>query len=223
MDTIRLEFHAHTIFSKDSLTRPKALIEACHRKGIDRLVVTDHNTIRGALECKNLAPELVIIGEEIMTNQGELLAAFVREEVPGGLPAVEAIRRLQEQGAFISVSHPFDFTRSGHWKLTDLELIAPHVDAIEIFNARCLSMKFNARAAAFAKERGLPGTSGSDAHGLIELGAATQFVPDFNDADGLRKSIRQATYRNQLLPSWTRLVSRIAVIYKALFKPVISF
>jgi hypothetical protein len=34
------------------------------------------------------------------------------EEVPPGLTPHEAIRRLRDQGAFISVSHPFDTTRS---------------------------------------------------------------------------------------------------------------
>ena len=105
---LRVEFHTHTIFSKDSLTRPESFLRACRDKGIDRVVVTDHNTTDGALACQRLDPERVIVGEEIMTQKGELLAAFVTEEIPKGLPAPEAIARLREQGAFISVSHPFD-------------------------------------------------------------------------------------------------------------------
>lgn len=217
MTQIRLEFHAHTVYSKDSLTRPQALVAGCRRKGIDRIVITDHNTIRGAAACRELAPELVIVGEEIMTQQGEILAAFVSEEIPRGLHALEVIDRLKGQGAFISVSHPFDITRSGHWKAADLMMIAPLVDAIEVFNARCISPKFNTQAAAFAAEYGLPGTVGSDAHGVIELGAATQVVPDFHDAEGLRSAIRQAAHRVRLSPPWMRLISRNAVIRKALF------
>ena len=45
---LRVEFHCHTIASQDSLTRPATLVEACRRKRIDRVVVTDHNTIAGA-------------------------------------------------------------------------------------------------------------------------------------------------------------------------------
>lgn len=217
MKQIRLEFHAHTLWSKDSLTRPHKLIEGCRRKGIDRIVVTDHNTIRGAVACQEIASDLVIIGEEIMTQQGEILAAFVREEVPRGLHALEVIDRLKDQGAFISVSHPFDVTRSGHWKPADLKMIAPLVDAIEIFNARCISPKFNSLAAAFAAEYELPGTVGSDAHGVIELGAATQTLPEFRDAAGLRSAIRKAEYRVHLSPPWMRLISRKAVIRKAIF------
>ncbi|MBM3126297.1 MAG: PHP domain-containing protein, partial [Chloroflexi bacterium] len=45
-----LEFHCHTHVSKDSLVRPADLVKACRSKGIDRVVITDHNSIRGALE-----------------------------------------------------------------------------------------------------------------------------------------------------------------------------
>jgi predicted metal-dependent phosphoesterase TrpH len=110
---LRVEFHCHTRFSKDSLTRPRALVDTCRRKRIDRLVVTDHNTIAGARAAHALAPELVIVGEEIMTTRGEILAAFVSEEVPMGLSPSETIRLLKDQGAFISVSHLFDKWRSG--------------------------------------------------------------------------------------------------------------
>ena len=58
---------------------------ACRDKGIDKLAITDHHSIRGALELRAIAPDLVIVGEEVMTTQGELLAYFVEEEVPRGL------------------------------------------------------------------------------------------------------------------------------------------
>jgi len=68
------EFHCHTIHSPDCLTTPQTLVATCQRKGIDRVVVTDHNTIIGALKAKELDPERVIIGEEIMTTEGPLIA-----------------------------------------------------------------------------------------------------------------------------------------------------
>ena len=113
MTHLRVEFHCHTIASKDSLTRPRDLVDTCRRKGIDRVVVTDHNTVAGARAAHVLDPELIIVGEEIMTTRGEILAAFVSEEVPIGLSPQETIRRLKDQGAFISVSHPFDRWRAG--------------------------------------------------------------------------------------------------------------
>src|SRR6266542_3450419 len=133
-----VEFHCHTNASKDSLTRPEDLVTAARQKGIHRLVITDHNTIAGARAAQALNPELVIVGEEIMTDRGEILASFVTEEIPTGLTPQETIRRLKEQGAFISVSHPFDKFRSGGWEEVDLLEILPSVDAIEVFNSRCM-------------------------------------------------------------------------------------
>ena len=133
-----VEFHCHTNASKDSLTEPADLVTAARRKGIDRLIITDHNTIAGARAAQALNPELVIVGEEIMTTRGEILASFVQEEIPAGLTPHQTIRRLRDQGAFISVSHPFDRLRKGAWLEQDLERIIDQVDAIEVFNARCI-------------------------------------------------------------------------------------
>ncbi|NUQ59665.1 MAG: PHP domain-containing protein [Anaerolineales bacterium] len=91
---ISLEFHSHTSTSKDSLTEPADLIRAARRKGLDRVVVTDHNSIAGARAAQSLDPELIIVGEEIMTTRGEILAAFVTEEIPAGLTPLETIRRV---------------------------------------------------------------------------------------------------------------------------------
>lgn len=189
---LKVDFHCHTSYSKDSLCSPEKLLATCQRKGIERVVVTDHNTILGALHAQTLDPQRVIVGEEIMTLEGELLAAYVTEEVPRGLPAEEAIARLRAQSAFISVSHPFDVQRSGHWKKTDLLRILPLVDAIETFNARCLLKEYNTQAQAFATEHNLPGTVGSDAHAAFELGRATLLLPDFHDAESLKAALPNA-------------------------------
>ncbi len=209
---LRTEFHCHTIHSKDSLTTPEALVAAARRKGIERLIVTDHNTIAGALACQALDPQRVIVGEEIMTTRGELLAAFVQEEIPAGLPPQEAITRLRAQGAFISVSHPFDRFRNGHWALPDLLDILPLVDAIETFNARCLWPGFNTQAQRFAQEHGIPGTVGSDAHAAFEVGRASLWLPDFHDAASLKAALREASPAQLTLSMpWVHLTSRYAV------------
>jgi len=213
-DLCLVEFHCHTIYSKDSLTLPAQLIESCRRKGIDRVVITDHNTIAGAKTAQKMAPELVIVGEEIMTQGGELLAAFVQEEIPPGLPAVKTIDILRDQDAFISVSHPFDRFRSGHWRLSELQEISTLVDAIEIFNARCFPGKFNRLAKEFASQNNLAGTVGSDAHAVSELGTAVQFLRPFTSAAELKSAIWGAIYVTNLSPPWVRLNSRYAVVRK---------
>ncbi len=207
---LSVDFHCHTSTSKDSLTSPEQLVRVSGRRRLDRLVVTDHNTIAGALAAHNLAPELVIVGEEILTTRGEILASFVTEEIPFGLSPQETIERLRLQGAFISVSHPFDSWRSGAWKVEDLLEIAPLVDAIEIFNARCMASVSNQQASEFARQHGIPGTAGSDAHASFELGAAVLVLPQFSSPEELRKVIREGKVRGRLSPFWVHFASRVA-------------
>jgi hypothetical protein len=213
---LSVEFHCHTVFSKDSLTSPRKLVETCRRKGIDRVVVTDHNTIAGALAAQKLDPELVIVGEEIMTTRGEILAAFVKEEIPRFLSPQETIRRLKEQGAFISVSHPFDRLRDGAWKEKDLLEILLEVDAIEVFNSRCMNPRFNRDAQAFAEEHNIPGTVGSDAHAAFEVGRSLLLLEQFEGPEEMRQVIRRGVPKTRLSSLWVHLASRYAVIFKAL-------
>jgi len=209
-----VELHCHTIFSKDSLTQPRDLVAACHRKGIDRVVVTDHNTIAGARAAQALDPELVIVGEEIMTTRGEILAAFVSEEIPRGLSPEETIRRLKEQGAFISVSHPFDEWRRGGWQEADLLEILPQVDALEVYNSRCMLPRFNREARQFAEKHNLAGTVGSDAHATFELGQSLMVLEPFEGPEGMRRVIRAGRPKVHWSPPWFHFSSRYAVIYK---------
>ena len=211
---LRVEFHCHTMYSKDSLTSPEKLVKACHRKGIDRVIITDHNTIAGACAAQELDPELVIVGEEIKTTRGEILAAFVTEEIPADLSPQETIRVLKEQGAFISVSHPFDIYRGGHWEEADLLDILPDVDAIEVFNSRCWSPEFNKQAHVFAEEHDIPGTVGSDAHAPLELGRSILLLEQFQGPDELRKVIRKGIPKVRWSSPWVHFISRYAVIRK---------
>jgi predicted metal-dependent phosphoesterase TrpH len=214
MDHLCVEFHCHTHASKDSLTQPRVLVETCRRKGIDRVVVTDHNTIMGARAAQALDPERIIVGEEIMTTRGEILAVFVSEEIPKGLTPQETIRRLKEQGAFISVSHPFDKWRSGGWREADLLEILPQVDAIEVYNSRCMLPRFNREARRFAENHGIAGTVGSDAHAAFELGRSLLVLEPFEGPEGLRSVIRTGMQKVKWSPPWFHFSSRYAAIQK---------
>jgi predicted metal-dependent phosphoesterase TrpH len=192
------------------MTSLESVLAVCHKKSIQRLAITDHNTIFGARLAHQLAPEMIIIGEEIMTQQGELLALFLQEEIPAGLPPIEAINQLRAQKAFISVSHPFDRMRRGHWSPNDLEHILPLVDAIEIFNSRCMLPWFNWQAATFARLHGLCGTAGSDAHTPGEIGGALLSLPFFSNGEELRQVLPQANYHLHLALPWVHFYSRYA-------------
>jgi len=205
-----VDLHAHTLWSKDCLMPFDRIIRVCEQRGIDRIAITDHNTADGALAMQKIAPELVIVGEEIMTTQGEILAYFVQEGIPADLSPDETIRRLRDQGAVISVSHPFDQLRKGAWREEDLLKIIDRVDAIEIFNARCMIPSDNDKAIAFAQRHNLIGTAGSDAHTTSEYGRAMTRMQPFEGPADFLASLRQAEYIKHLSPFYVHFGSKAA-------------
>ena len=213
---MRVELHCHTCYSSDSLMLPAKVLEVCRQRGIDRVAITDHNTIEGALRASKLDPERVIVGEEIRTQKGELIAYFVREEVPPGLEPEQAIERLRSQGAFISVSHPLDKLRSKNWSIEDLRSILPLVDALEVFNARSWCSLSDRRAAGLVAEYGLLGTAGSDAHAYAEIGRAIMRMPVFDSAEEMRNALANAQITGRRSMPLVHLASRYASVRKSL-------
>jgi predicted metal-dependent phosphoesterase TrpH len=211
---LKVDFHCHSIYSPDSLNNIRGLARSAGKAGLDRLVITDHNSIKGAIEAKKINPDPFIVGEEIKTTKGEILAVFVKEKVPAGLTPEETIYLLREQGAFISVSHPFDPYRG--WKRRDLEEISPLIDAVEVFNSRCFAKEMNDLAGDFAREHGLGGTIGSDAHLLSEVGSSYVELPYFDDAATLKEALFSGIPHTNLSSPMVRLGSRFALAVKSL-------
>jgi predicted metal-dependent phosphoesterase TrpH len=210
MPTLKVDLHMHTCASPDGALHPRDVIRVARQKGLDRICITDHNRLDGALAAHRLAPEFVIVGEEIKIDRRcEILAFFVQEWVPPGLSAQETVERLHAQGAVISISHPFDRHRNQPWEESWLEEILPCLDAIETFNARAVHAEDNARAAAFAAAHNLPATAGSDAHTAMEIGAAYLELPAFTTADEFRAALPQAVICGQLSPAWVHFFSTV--------------
>jgi predicted metal-dependent phosphoesterase TrpH len=204
----KVDLHSHTIFSRDCLTRPEALIERARAIGLDKLAITEHNNLAGAIYAKKLAPDLIIVGEEIKTTHGEIIAYFVTEEVPKGLSPQETIRRLREQGAVISIPHPLDSLRRSAMGLENVLSVLDDVDALEVRNARCVRAADNEAARLLAVEHKKLHTAGSDAHILSELGQCHMLMPPFEDnAESFRQALTGAEVEGVISPFWPHLAS----------------
>ena len=213
---MKVDLHVHTCYSKDSLTSLEAVIEACRKRGLDKVAITDHNTIAGALALREMAPDLVIVGEEIKTNAGEIIAYFLEEEVPKGLPLQEAIARVRQQGGVVGVPHPLDRLRHEAMELPHLLTIIEQVDLLEVFNARTIFSSDNRRALDLAREQGILASAGSDAHTACEIGRAYVEMPAFNDQEEFLPSLAQGqivgrltTPLIHLASTWAKLIKRL--------------
>jgi predicted metal-dependent phosphoesterase TrpH len=169
-----IDLHCHTNASFDSLADPVAVVKAAAKQGMTHLAITDHDRIEGALRARDAAPEglTVIIGEEIRTADGDLVAVFLERAVAPHRPARETIEEVRAQGGLVGIPHPFDTYRGSMLKDPRLEAIASLVDWVEAYNARVVGGSGNEKAQAFAREVGLPGVAVSDAHSVLEVGVA---------------------------------------------------
>jgi predicted metal-dependent phosphoesterase TrpH len=187
----RVDLHAHTSASADGLTRPGELVRRAAAAGLHRIAVTDHGEIHGALRAREAAGgERVIVGEEIGCACGtELVALFLHERIPQGLPIAETAARIRGQGGVVYAPHPFAYRRRAAWHA---ERALAHADVAEAFNARAFLPEWNRRAAAAAAALGMPAAAGSDAHLPWEIGRAWTEIPPFEDAAELRAVLHAA-------------------------------
>jgi len=212
----RVDLHAHTIFSKDSLTHVQALIDRARAVGLQRIAVTEHNRLDGALRARELAPDLVIVGEEVKTaTGGEIIGYFLKEAIPKGLTPVETIARMRAQDAFITIPHPLDSLRRSAMGREETLKIIHLVDALEVRNARCVRPADNDAALALAREHGKLVTAGSDAHIPYEVGHCYMEMPPFEEnAASFAAALAQGSPVGEVSPFWPHLMSTWAKIRK---------
>ncbi len=211
------DLHLHTDASPDSLLSPVELLEACSRRGLAGVAVTDHNTIKGALEVLRLASTglQVIVGEEVETLQGEVLGLFLREEVPARIDVWETARAIRTQGGLVGVPHPCDSWRhvlSLEWveELARTGLL----DFIEGRNGRVPSQESNRRAEALGRRLALPMTAGSDAHSSREVGACTVLMPAFSGPQEFLAALSQGRLLGRPSPPWCKVGSMVARLHR---------
>lgn len=194
----QVDLHSHTRFSPDANTDPRALVERAREVGLDRIAITDHGTIEGALVARDADPELVIVGEEIRCRcRTELIGLFLRERVPQRLSLEETVERIRDQGGVVYAPHPYAYARQA---LRRARRALDVADAVEAVNARAFLRVWNRAAMRAAERRSLPAAAGSDAHFAFEIGRAYAAMPAFRTPaefraalDGARPVWRQAS------------------------------
>jgi predicted metal-dependent phosphoesterase TrpH len=180
------------MWSGDSTTTPDELAEAVAESGLDVVCITDHGTIKGALDLTTTLDCRVIVGQEQRTPEGELIGLFLTERIqPGCRTAREAAVQIRRQHGLVYVPHPYDPMRN-RLQAAALERLAADelIDLIEVRNAKTSLEHLNAEAAATALRLGLAACAGSDAHVPEALGAAYVEVGGFEGAASFLEAVR---------------------------------
>jgi hypothetical protein len=191
------------------------IVARCLQTGINCVAIADHHSITGALKLKEVAPFKVIIAEEIMTPLGELMGLFLTEEIPRGLPAQETIARIKSQGGLVNIPHPYGHSFRENKKLLSQEILS-QVDLIEVFNSRVPFPNSSAKALRLASQYGLPGSAGSDAHTIREIGRAYVEMPEFNGPEDFlacltrgKISGRKSSPSVHFISAWWKIRKRV--------------
>ena len=188
---LKADLHIHTEYSMDCSTPLEQVISRCLEKGINCIAIADHGTAEGALKMQNIAPFPVIVAEEILTPHGEIMGMFLKESIPSGLSIEQTISQIKAQGGLVCIPHPFDMLRHSSLNGRILEEIAEQIDVVEVFNARNPLPMGNSKAQNFALKYGIPGSAGSDAHTLYEIGNAYVEMPEFAGRDDFLQALAE--------------------------------
>src|ERR1700694_1071564 len=189
---LRVDLHLHSVFSHDGRSSLAALVERCRELGLDRIALTDHNTVEGALELARMAPELAIIGEEARTREGEVIGLFITGRLAPYLMAEEVMDVIHEMGGLTYVPHPMDRHRA-HFRPERVVELADRIDIIETNTPWC-ARAAHAAAAGLAADLGKVAATGSDAHAVEELGRSWMEIDDYTDAADFLKKRRGARH-----------------------------
>lgn len=219
----KADLHLHTTYSDGHSTPAQLIHHVLNRTTLRIIAITDHDQIDGAYEAQKHAEGTdvhVIIGEEVSTREGHLLAYFIHERIRPGMSARDTITAIHEQGGLAVAAHPYDWmVRSlGHFGLLTHAAEGHrfwHFDAIEALNASLRPRYANIRAAHAARALNLPMIGGSDSHLLDTIGYGYTVFPGHSPAH-LRQAI--ATHQTtvdgtfwsmgDMLAAGSRLVQR---------------
>jgi predicted metal-dependent phosphoesterase TrpH len=206
---VRVDCHLHTAESGDAVTTIDQLAEQVHRNRLDVICITDHNLTSAAVAAAERGiGARVIVGEEIRTQQGDLIGLFLTERIPYVLPLAEVTGRIRAQGGLIYLPHPYDRGRSSLGDTTELLCREGLADVVEVFNAKVEDQEVNEQAARVATRYGVAGGAGSDAHDPEGIGAAYLEMPDFDGPAAFLAALHQAVVTGEYRPHAVRYARR---------------
>ena len=186
---IYADLHIHTTYSDDSSILPKTLVETLVKHSFVKVAaVTDHDTVRGCNITKQLAsayPDILIIpATEISTPSGDIVILGTQEMPPQPWTVENVVDFARERDYVSVVAHPYR-----EYGMGDLARNYK-VDAIEVLNGGS-SQSANDEARELAKQMGLPGTAGSDAHQPAELCSVYTEIQASMDVDEILHAIKR--------------------------------
>jgi len=192
----------HTLYSDGTMEVQALLDQVEHHTDLDLVAVTDHERIDGALRARELhaAGDYhfgLVVGEEITTRRGHLLALFLEERIPPLRPLEETIERIHDQGGLAIAAHPMAPLTPSLGRRSLLRLHhdpdAMHrLDGIEMLNPSVAGRARRPHRHALNQVMELAAVGNSDAHVLEHIGTGWTWFAGAS-ADDYRRAIAERT------------------------------
>jgi len=197
----RADLHIHTLASDGTAGVVDILDYVERNTELDVIAITDHERIDAALAGRSIARDRglrfeVVVGEEVTTLGGHLLALWIERPVKPFRSLGSTIAAIHDQGGIAIPAHPlvpYPLCAQGFALRRLLGGDARYrPDALEAFNPTTLGKPWHGRVVRFANEHGLARVGNSDSHDLASIGIGWTTFPG-HTGDDLRGAIRAGT------------------------------
>jgi predicted metal-dependent phosphoesterase TrpH len=205
---MKCDLHVHSVhsgtmpwpvlrhFFQESYSAPKEVYDRLHRRGMDLVTLTDHDSIGGAEElrpypdffvseevtCRMPSGTRVHIGVYDLSERQHVQISRRRNDL------IRLLAYLSEQRLFFTINHAFSGL-TGYRVAEDFGWFADYLPAVEALNGQMLP-EANWNAAEMARRWGKIQVGGSDAHALASAGTAYTEVPGARNKEEFLAGLR---------------------------------
>jgi predicted metal-dependent phosphoesterase TrpH len=194
----RADLHIHTVASDGTAAVGEILDHVERQTDLDVIAITDHERIDAALAARSMARDRglraeVVVGEEVTTRGGHLLALYIDRPIPAYRSLRDTIIAVHDAGGLAVPAHPlvpYPLCAQGFVLRGLLEDSDPrvHPDGLETLNPTMLGRPAHGRVVDFADQHGLAHLGNSDAHAIEAIATGWTSFPG-SDAAALRLAI----------------------------------
>ena len=177
---MRLDLHVH-LKRSHSLEHLRSTLQ---KRRLDGIAITNFWNISYAKWVRERLPEyLILVGKEVVSSKGHILAIGIDENIPDFKSPRETIDRIHDQGGVAILPHPFLIYNS---VVPAGENSSLPFDAVEIFNYRAAPFLWpNGLAALRFAFTSLPRVANSDAKDIVSIGSCYNDIPGTTAAEVL--------------------------------------
>lgn len=206
-ETLKCDFHMHTVFS-DGVVWPDTRVKEAWRDGMDAIAITDHDDYhphRATVSVDLSQPHalakpaadqlglLLVPGIEVTKGDLHVNALFVKNfNATANLGLLESLRLMKQEGAFFFWNHPGWKGNKSWYPEIDQAHREGLIHGVEVVNSDLLEPQ----TLPWLEEKKLTILANTDVHELVEVPAGkhrspvTLVLARTRDLDGIREALQ---------------------------------